>query len=222
MSPLSGLEVGGTVVQIDVGPYESCPLKMDAPILCLFESEDHPNRFAPGTYVRLPSATNNTVECVSPFSGTPDLVKVSYAVVPDGCTIDQTTFYGVEEQFEYIGHRAGLIVDYLRTSSPSNRQLFLTGDTIEVEWNSEALAVSALRQDESFNFAVNIEVLAYNNSVHAFEKITSFDGVPAQSNKYHFTLDDPLTFDMMDWGSMQGERVAIILVRVVASFNQFF
>jgi len=51
MSPLFGLEVGGTVVQIDIGPYESCPLKYDTPIVCLFESENHPDRFAPGTFV---------------------------------------------------------------------------------------------------------------------------------------------------------------------------
>jgi len=116
MSPSFGVEVGGTVVKIDNGPSGGCPLRFDAEIFCRFENNDKSfSQIVPGILVR---SRINTIECVSPFSGQPMSVKVSYAAIRNNCDLDKATFFEVDEEFEYIGARAGLIIGNTPPSTP--------------------------------------------------------------------------------------------------------
>jgi len=112
LSPSYGPEVGGTVVRIN--SVASCPITNEADIFCRFKGSAFSQIF-PGTRV------SSSFECLTPFSGQATNVEVSFTVIPNDCEFDHETaeWFDLDENFQYIGDRAGVVVrpDFSKSSS---------------------------------------------------------------------------------------------------------
>jgi hypothetical protein len=218
---LSGDTLEGTVLGGDVIKIREHPACLSRPldVFCRFKGSTM-DEIVQGVLVSSYTAANDTIECVTPYSGLSIGTAVSYGFHdPRTGPFDKFRIDWSEADREFMFFGTPIpqvkVEGWLKSDS-----MVIAGTFFDIQWDNAALIMDALKSlgstVNSGDIVIEAEIAVFDDEL-AFQVVQRVPIPSPGTGKLDPTVQTSSIRDYFDYGY---GRLAVVMVRVVASYNR--